>query len=117
MRTSLSNNIAMDLPSSALTPEAASPGPLVLSPRLHNRDLAPTKVEGRGGQIQCDIVREAWTHSGRLQRIGSQAADGKVYVCFVFIVYKAHFTLSHMRASFRSMKTLVNFVFIGSVNN
>ena len=24
-----------------------APGPLVLSPRLHNKDLAPTKVEGR----------------------------------------------------------------------
>lgn len=47
MRTSLSNNIALDLPSSALNPDAASPGPLVLSPRLHNKDLAPTKIEGR----------------------------------------------------------------------
>lgn len=47
MRTRLSNTLALDLPSSALNPEAASPGPLVLSPRLHNRDLAPTKVEGR----------------------------------------------------------------------
>ncbi len=41
MRTSLSNNIALDLPSSALNPDAACPGPLVLSPRLHNKDLAP----------------------------------------------------------------------------
>jgi len=47
MRTSLSNNIALDLPSSPLNPEATSPGPLVLSPRLHNKDLAPTKAEGR----------------------------------------------------------------------
>lgn len=47
MRTSLSNDIALDLPSSALNLEAASPGPLVLSPRLHNKDLAPTKAEGR----------------------------------------------------------------------
>ncbi|MGH9638263.1 MAG: cytosine permease, partial [Candidatus Angelobacter sp.] len=47
MRTSLSNNIALDLPSSTLNPEATSPGPLVLSPRLHNKDLAPTKAEGR----------------------------------------------------------------------
>lgn len=46
MRTSLSNDIALDLPSS-LNPEATRPGPLVLSPRLHNKDLAPTKVEGR----------------------------------------------------------------------
>lgn len=46
MRTSLSNNIALDLPSS-LKPEAIEHGPLVLSPRLHNKDLAPTKVEGR----------------------------------------------------------------------
>jgi hypothetical protein len=74
-------------------------------------------VQGRGGQIQCEVVREAWTHSGRLQHIGSQAADGKVYVGFVFIVYKAFFTLSHMRASFRSMKTAGNFLFAGSLNN
>ncbi|MFL1415824.1 hypothetical protein [Pseudomonas fildesensis] len=36
MRTSLSNHIALDLPSSALNPEAVSPSPLMLSPRLHN---------------------------------------------------------------------------------
>ncbi|MCF8992353.1 cytosine permease, partial [Pseudomonas carnis] len=47
MRTSLSSNIALDLPSSTLHPKAACPGPLVLSPRLHNKDLAPTKIEGR----------------------------------------------------------------------
>lgn len=47
MRTSLSNTLALDLPSSPLNPAAAGPGPLVLSPRLHNKDLAPTKVEGR----------------------------------------------------------------------
>ncbi len=47
MRTSLSNTIALDLPSSALNPEDAGPGPVALSPRLHNKDLAPTKVEGR----------------------------------------------------------------------
>ncbi|AZF38762.1 hypothetical protein C4J88_3998 [Pseudomonas sp. R4-39-08] len=35
-----------------------------------------------------------------------------MYVCFVFIVYKAYFTLSHMRASFAAIKTTVNFVFI-----
>ena len=44
------------------------------------------------------------------------AADGKVYVCFVFIVYKEQFTLSHMRASFGSMKISANFVFIGLLN-
>ncbi|OHW39805.1 NCS1 family nucleobase:cation symporter-1 [Pseudomonas sp. 06C 126] len=47
MRTTLSNNLALDLPSSTASPTAANPGPLVLSPRLHNKDLAPTKVEGR----------------------------------------------------------------------
>lgn len=46
MRTSLSSNIALDLPSSTLHPEAASPGPLVLSPRLHNRTW-PHQIEGR----------------------------------------------------------------------
>lgn len=51
MRTSLpNNNIALDLPSSH--PEPASydqtfQAPVVLSPRLHNKDLAPTKAEGR----------------------------------------------------------------------
>ena len=47
MPTSLSNNLALDLPSSTANPTAANSGPLVLSPRLHNKDLAPTKVEGR----------------------------------------------------------------------
>jgi hypothetical protein len=74
-------------------------------------------VHGAGGQIQCDVIREACTHSGRLQGICSKAADGKVYVGFVFIVYKALFTLSHMRASFGSIKTVGNFVFIGGINN
>lgn len=30
----------------------------------------------------------------------TQNLSGKVYVGFVFIVYKAYFTLSHLRASF-----------------
>ena len=51
MRTSLSNNnIALDLPSSHSTHIAdnqAHHSPVVLSPRLHNKDLAPTKAEGR----------------------------------------------------------------------
>ncbi|MBI3908670.1 MAG: cytosine permease, partial [Pseudomonas fluorescens] len=51
MRTSLSNNnIALDLPSSQSTHTAdnqAHHAPVVLSPRLHNKDLAPTKSEGR----------------------------------------------------------------------
>jgi cytosine/uracil/thiamine/allantoin permease len=51
MRTSLSNNnIALDLPSSHSTHTAdnqAHHTPVVLSPRLHNKDLAPTKAEGR----------------------------------------------------------------------
>ena len=48
MRTSLSNNnIALDLhlPPSSL--DQPCDGPVVLSPRLHNKDLAPTKAEGR----------------------------------------------------------------------
>lgn len=47
MRTSLSNNIALDLPSPTTAfddPTAVLP---TLSPRLHNKDLAPTKAEGR----------------------------------------------------------------------
>jgi hypothetical protein len=75
------------------------------------------RVQGGGGQIQCDVIREACTHSGRLQHICWGAADGKVYVGFVFIVYKAYFTLSHMRASFGSIKVVGNFVFIGWLNN
>ena len=50
MRTSLSNNIALNLPASALdqpSPDAALAAPLQLSPRLHNSDLAPTRAEGR----------------------------------------------------------------------
>ncbi|BCX66928.1 MULTISPECIES: NCS1 family nucleobase:cation symporter-1 [Pseudomonas] len=51
MRTSLSNNnIALDLPSSHSTHtvgEQTFECPVVLSPRLHNKDLAPTKAEGR----------------------------------------------------------------------
>ena len=50
MRTSLSNNIALNLPASALdqpSPHDALVEPLQLSPRLHNSDLAPTKAEGR----------------------------------------------------------------------
>jgi nucleobase:cation symporter-1, NCS1 family len=51
MRTSLSNNnVALDLPSSHAIPTAgdqALSSPVVLSPRLHNNDLAPTKAEGR----------------------------------------------------------------------
>jgi NCS1 family nucleobase:cation symporter-1 len=50
MRTSLSNNIALNLPASALDqplPDDGLSEPLQLSPRLHNSDLAPTKAEGR----------------------------------------------------------------------
>jgi len=51
MRTSLSNNnIALDLPSSHSSPttgDQTQQCPVVLSPRLHNKDLAPTKAEGR----------------------------------------------------------------------
>ena len=51
MRTSPSNNIALDLPSSLHSHNVQQPvadaAPIALSPRLHNRDLAPTKVEGR----------------------------------------------------------------------
>lgn len=51
MRTSLStNDIALDLPSSHVTQtDLGQPlhPPVVLSPRLHNRDLAPTKAQGR----------------------------------------------------------------------
>ena len=50
MRTSLSNNIALNLPASALDqplPDAGLAQPLQLSPRLHNNDLAPTRAEGR----------------------------------------------------------------------
>ena len=47
MRTSLSNNnIALDLPSSPPALDTHHQ-PVVLSPRLHNKDLAPTKAEGR----------------------------------------------------------------------
>ncbi len=35
-----------------------------------------------------------------------------MYVGFVLIVYKAYFYLSHMRANFRHVKILANFVFI-----
>jgi len=41
----------------------------------------------------------------------------KCMYIFVFIVYKAYFTLSHMRASFGSIKVVGNFVFIGLLNN
>ncbi|CAI8834725.1 NCS1 family nucleobase:cation symporter-1 [Pseudomonas serboccidentalis] len=50
MRTSLSNNIALNLPASALDQPLPHDGltePLQLSPRLHNSDLAPTRAEGR----------------------------------------------------------------------
>lgn len=53
MHTSPSNNIALDLPSSPhshhLQPPIAAtdPNSVILSPRLHNRDLAPTRVDGR----------------------------------------------------------------------
>ena len=51
MRSRLSDTIALDLPSPVSTPLPdsldASALPLALSPRLHNRDLAPTKTEGR----------------------------------------------------------------------
>ncbi len=47
MRTSLSNNIALDLPSSSTALDDNTALPLALSPRLHNKDLAPTKAEGR----------------------------------------------------------------------
>lgn len=50
MRTSLSNNIALNLPSATLDqplPDDGLSEPLQLSPRLHNSDLAPTKAEGR----------------------------------------------------------------------
>ncbi len=49
MRTSLSNiNIALDLPSFPPTAhDQTFQEPVVLSPRLHNKDLAPTKAEGR----------------------------------------------------------------------
>src|SRR3989344_4035300 len=51
MRTSLStNDIALDLPSPHVTQtDLGQPlqPPVVLSPRLHNKDLAPTKAEGR----------------------------------------------------------------------
>ena len=51
MRTCLSNNnIALDLPSSHSTHIADNQAhhcPVVLSPRLHNIDLAPTKAKGR----------------------------------------------------------------------
>lgn len=49
MRTSLSNNnIALDLPSFPPTAQDQTiQEPVVLSPRLHNKDLAPTKAEGR----------------------------------------------------------------------
>ncbi|KAF1008352.1 MAG: putative allantoin permease [Pseudomonas fluorescens] len=46
MRTSLSNSLALDLPST-LTSAPHDPALPELSPRLHNRDLAPTQVEGR----------------------------------------------------------------------
>ncbi|QXI26983.1 NCS1 family nucleobase:cation symporter-1 [Pseudomonas vanderleydeniana] len=42
MPTSLSSHAALDLPVSPLDPNSVA-----LSPRLHNPDLAPTKVEGR----------------------------------------------------------------------
>lgn len=44
MRTSLSNNIALDLPSSTTALDDNTAAPLALSPRLHNKDLAPTKA-------------------------------------------------------------------------
>lgn len=47
MRTSLSNNIALDLPSSTIASDDKTAATLALSPRLHNKDLAPTKAEGR----------------------------------------------------------------------
>lgn len=49
MRTNTSNNIALELPSSRpSTYTDPSPGTLpALSPRLHNKDLAPTRIEGR----------------------------------------------------------------------
>jgi NCS1 family nucleobase:cation symporter-1 len=50
MRTSLSNNIALNLPASVPAQPLPHDGlsePLQLSPRLHNNDLAPTKAEGR----------------------------------------------------------------------
>ena len=50
MRTSLSHsNIARDLPSSPVSTahDQTFQEPVVLSPRLHNKDLAPTKAQGR----------------------------------------------------------------------
>ena len=51
MRSRLSNTLALDLPSPVSTPLPdpldATVSSLALSPRLHNSDLAPTKIEGR----------------------------------------------------------------------
>jgi nucleobase:cation symporter-1, NCS1 family len=48
MRTSLSNNkITLELHVPPTSLDQPSHGPVVLSPRLHNKDLAPTKAEGR----------------------------------------------------------------------
>ena len=71
MRTSPSNNIALDLPSSPHSHNVQQPvadaAPIALSPRLHNRDLAPTKVEGRrwGGYS----IFALWTNDVHLSLI------------------------------------------------
>ena len=53
MRTSLSNTLALDLPSSTLNPAATGPGPLVLSPRSI---VVVTMLENTsaGGVLWCD---------------------------------------------------------------
>jgi hypothetical protein len=68
-------------------------------------------VQGGGGQIQCDVIGETCTHSGRLLDISRRLADVKVYVSFLLIVYKVCFALSHMRARFSPWKMLEDLVF------
>ncbi|WP_236384361.1 hypothetical protein, partial [Pseudomonas gessardii] len=79
---------------------------------------------GGGGQIQCDVVGETCTHSGRLLASAAGAwfkgawhADTKCMKVVVEVVYKDFNSLSHLCARFLSIKNLANFVFAGLINN
>ncbi|MFP3518388.1 NCS1 family nucleobase:cation symporter-1 [Pseudomonas sp. SIMBA_077] len=63
MRTRISSNIALDLPSSVSAhPLQGDDAPAIpaLSPRLHNSDLAPTKAQGR--RWGCYSIFALWTN-------------------------------------------------------
>ena len=63
MRTRISSNIALDLPSSVSAHPLqgdSAPAPPALSPRLHNNDLAPTKAQGR--RWGCYSIFALWTN-------------------------------------------------------